>query len=516
MRSYFNYILIVSLVMVMSCKKTTDLDIPNPNEQDESGFWQTANDALMGVTAIYGNFYRNGAPYNRWFPFFMDVRSDDGYSTSGWNELRSISGLNITQYSFEVTNDTWGHHYRGIYRANQVIANVPSIEMDETLKRRYIAEAKFLRALYYYNLVTIWGNIPLVLTPQLPSDRPEQSTPAVVWAQIEQDLSEAAPDLPESYSSDDLGRATRGAAYSLLGRALLQQRKYQQALDALAWLVTGPGAGLYTLVNYEDNFRHTTENNRESIFEVQFKMRSETGAEDAPSSNVGTSRPPFFAPPGHGFTDANMHRWVVREFQQENLPGGQRDPRLIITALFDSADVRGPDFTNVYGSSWTAHNFAQDIQSRVFYRKYLNDYFRINEFEVFNGPVNYRVFRYADVLLMYAECLNSLTRTNEAYQYVDRVRARAGLPALSTTRPGMSQATFQLQLEHERITELTGEGLRWNDLARWGYFEDPAKLALLKARDPEFNNFVIGRSQYMPIPQAEIDVNTNLQQNFGY
>jgi hypothetical protein len=80
----------------------------------------------------------------------------------------------------------------------------------------------------------------------------------------------------------------------------------------------------------------------------------------------------------------------------------------------------------------------------------------------------------------------------------------------------MSQAQFQAQLMHERITELTGEGLRWNDLARWGYFEDPAKLAELKARDPEFNNFVIGKSNFMPIPQTEIDINTNLDQNFGY
>jgi hypothetical protein len=141
---------------------------------------------------------------------------------------------------------------------------------------------------------------------------------------------------------------------------------------------------------------------------------------------------------------------------------------------------------------------------------------RINQFEVFNGPKNFRSIRYADVLLMYAEALNNLNRTTEAYPFVDRVRQRAGLRPLSVVRPGMTRDQFQLQLEHERITELTGESTRWNDLVRWGYMDDPAKLALLKARDPEFNNQLLGR-KYAPIPQSEIDINPNgLRQNNGW
>ncbi|MGI8598570.1 MAG: RagB/SusD family nutrient uptake outer membrane protein, partial [Chitinophagaceae bacterium] len=163
-----------------------------------------------------------------------------------------------------------------------------------------------------------------------------------------------------------------------------------------------------------------------------------------------------------------MHRWVVHEFLKETTTIGQRDPRLAVTALYDSTDERGPDFTMVYGSTFTSKNYDDNIKNRVWYRKYLDDYFRINEFEVFNSPINFRLIRYADVLLMYAEALNGLNRTADAYQYVDRVRARAGLAPLATVRPGMTQAQFQQQLEHERITELTGESLRWNDLARWG------------------------------------------------
>ncbi|HEY0057834.1 MAG TPA: RagB/SusD family nutrient uptake outer membrane protein, partial [Flavisolibacter sp.] len=178
-----------------------------------------------------------------------------------------------------------------------------------------------------------------------------------------------------------------------------------------------------------------------------------------------------------------------------------------------STDVRGPQFTSVYGSSFASKNYNADVANRVWYRKYLDDYFRINEFEVFNSPINFRALRYADVLLLYAEALNNLNRTGEAYPLVDRVRQRAGLERLSIVKPGMSPAQFQQQIMHERITELTGESVRWNDLARWGYFDDAAKIAELRARDPEFANFVLGRNKFMPIPQSEIDINPNLKQN---
>jgi hypothetical protein len=514
MKKYFKYLLIAGLAASMaSCTKS--LDVENPNESDEENFWTNSANAVQGVNAIYGNFYRNGA-YSRWLPFYMDVRSDQGYSTSPWNELRSIGAHNITQYSFEVQYETWNHHWRGVYRANQVLAYVPGIEMDNTLKTRLLGEAKFLRALYYYNLVTIWGNIPLILEPSRPTDRPSQVPQAEVWAQIEKDLTEAAAALPPSYTGDDIGRATRGAAYGLLGRAHLQQKEYQQTIDALKWLVEGEGRVNYDLVpNYHDNFDHRTENNKESVFEVQFKMRAENTGEDAATSNVGSSRPPFFAPPEHGFNDANMHRWVVHEFLKENTAAGTRDPRLESTALYDSTDVRGPNFTLLYGQTFSSHPYNSDIRNRVWFRKYLNDYWK-NGFEVFNSPINFRVLRYADVLLMYAEALNGVNRTADAYQYVDRVRERAGLRKLSVAMPGLSQAAFQKQLEHERITELTGECVRWNDLARWGYFDDPNLLAQLKARDPEFNNFQIPRNKYMPIPQTELDINPNMVQNPGW
>ena len=158
--------------------------------------------------------------------------------------------------------------------------------------------------------------------------------------------------------------------------------------------------------------------------------------------------------------------------------------------------VNGQTFTQRYGAG----------NDRVWFRKFQNDHWK--DFEGYNSPNNWRYIRYADVLLMYAEALNATGRTATAYQYVDRVRQRAGLATLSSVMPGMNQQQFLAQLKHERITELTGEGHRWNDLARWGDL-GPG----LVTRDAGFANFDIGKHELLPIPQQEIDINPDLEQN---
>jgi hypothetical protein len=299
----------------------------------------------------------------------------------------------------------------------------------------------------------------------------------------------------------------------MLGKAYLQEHKYQQAKDALNWLVEGAGKGTYALLpNYADNFSPTAENNKESILEINFKAQQSVTDEDDPNSNMGNQREPFFAPSPPGFNDLEMHRWVIYEFMQEKTITNQRDPRLAVTAIFDSTDERGPDFSMFWGKSFS--QLLSSTDKRVWYRKYEND--QTSTGITFEGEKNVKVIRYADVLLMYAEALNQLNQTAAAYPYVDMVRERAGLPKLSIAKPGLSQANFLKQLMHERITELTGEDVRWNDLARWGYLDDQSKINELKARDFEFNNFILGKSKYLPIPQSEIDINPHLAQNQGY
>jgi hypothetical protein len=230
---------------------------------------------------------------------------------------------------------------------------------------------------------------------------------------------------------------------------------------------------------------------------------------------MGNQLEPFYGPStafGTGFNDLEMHRWVVYEFLQEKTVDGKRDPRLAVTAIFDSTDERGPDFGIFWG-----HKFSELLSptdKRVWYRKYENDQTATGI--TFEGEKNFRVIRYADILLMYAEVLNELGQTAGAYPYVDRVRQRAGLEKLSIVKPGLSKDQFLRQLMHERVTELTGEDWRWFDLARWGYLDDPAKVEELKARDFEFGNFVMGKNKYLPIPQSEIDINPHLHQNPNY
>ncbi len=152
---------------------------------------------------------------------------------------------------------------------------------------------------------------------------------------------------------------------------------------------------------------------------------------------------------------------------------------------------------------------ANCISKKVWYRKLLNDHWR--DFESFNSPNNYRMIRFADVLLMYAEALNGLGQTANAYQYVDRVRVRSGMRTLTIAMPGLSQQQFLVQLKHERIVELSGEGWRFADLARWGDL-----TTALASRDPEFTNFRVGKHEWYPIPQTDVDLNPNITQNPGY
>jgi tetratricopeptide (TPR) repeat protein len=502
-------IIITSIIVLSSCDR--DFDEPNPNQLTISNFWKSESDAIKGVNAVYSTFHRGAPGYSRWLYFHSMLKSDEGYGSGGDGNLNTLMNFIQTDNDLFLTRETWENMYVGIYRANQVIANVPNISMNTDLQKRIIAEAKFLRALFYFNLTLYYGRPPLILEPSDPKLLPRNATNEEAWAQVAKDLSEAAPDLPTNYGAEDIGRATRGAAYALLGKTYLQQRKFQEAADALAWLVTGPGASIYKLTqNYRDNFIITRENNEESVFEIQFALKeNENGDNDIDENirqNTGASIAKFYAPPGPGFSDGAARRWLVDTFLLEKTANGQRDPRLEASLIFDSADVRGPNFTNVYGETFTSRYGTGGDSKKVWFRKLLNDHWRNTE--TFNSPNNYRLLRYADVLLMYAEALNGLGQTANAYPYVDRVRARAGMAPLSVVKPGMNQQQFLNQIKHERIVELTGEGWRWADLARWGDLSPN-----LQVRDPEFRNFVIGKHEWYPIPQRDIDLNSNLSQN---
>lgn len=499
----------LTLIVLAGCKR--DFEEANPNAATIASYWKTSDDAVKGLTAVYSTFKRTAATYSRWLFYHGTLKSDEGFGSGGDITLNNLMRFNQTDPDLFLTADTWQTLYVGVFRANQVIANVPAIEMDENLKKRVIAEAKFLRALFYFNLTLYYGRPVLLLEPSQPTDKPASATTAEAYAQVAKDLTEAIPDLPVSYTGNDLGRATKGAAYAMLGKTYLQQRQYAQAEEAFRWLVTGPGSTIYDLTdNYRDNFIITRENNEESVFEIQFNENlaenTDNDADEGRISNTGTSIAQFYAPPGVGFNDGAARRWLIDEFLQETTATGGRDPRLAASFIFNFMDERGPEFSMVYGRTFADRYGNGPNANGVWFRKLLNDHWK--DEEGFRSPNNYRLIRYADVLLMYAEALNGLNRTADAYQYVDSVRVRAGLRPLSETMPGLTQVPFLTQLKHERITELAGEGWRWADLLRWGDLS-PA----LASRDPEFAGFVVGKNEYYPIPQRDIDLNPNIPPN---
>ncbi len=494
----------------------SSLDVTNPNQQSSQSFWTTADDANRGLTSAYNGLLPNGV-FGRWQAFANDIRSDIGTArTSPWGDLGNFNAFQLSDYNFEVNRELWTHNYELISRANLVTANVPGMNIDPTLRKRMVAEAKFLRALAYYNLVTLFENVPLVVTPPLPSDRPATATPAETWAQIEKDLSEAAADLPVSYTGSDVGRATKGAALGMLGKARLQQRKWSEAAVALSQVI---GSGTYSLLpNYADNFTQAMDNvNPESLFELE--------TEDMYPIVTGLSFPKMIGPCRRSdaspqldynptYCDGRPTRWYFDEFSKSKTATGLPDPRLDATILYYRPD-RATDLVYDKPRSFYFQNDpaapAIRLDTMLFFRKYGETYLRQDQ--RWDNPINYKVLRYADVLLMQAEALNEQSQPVQAATYVNQVRRRVGKSDLA----GLSTAQMRDSIMYERMFELGLESSRFNDLRRQNQLT-PA----LAARDRDFAagngapGFIAGKSERLPVPATETNLNPNVRQNPGW
>jgi starch-binding outer membrane protein, SusD/RagB family len=477
-----------ALVATTGCVK---LDLTNPNQATTDTFWQSQNDAVQAVNATYNALQNNGT-YGRWVGFAFDIRSDIGFSPSPWADLSNFNKFTLVDYDFEVNREIWQHHYQAIFRANQVIANVPGIEMETGLRDRLVGEAKFVRALMYFNLVNLYGgNIPLITEPSEPSTRPASSTEADVYTRIYTDLTDAAAALPPSYSGADVGRATRGAALALLGKAHLQQRDWAAAATALQTVTT---LGYDLIPNYAENFTSANENNRESVFEVQFGDRSLLA-----SGVRGLNMAKMIGPCGPSFCDGRPTQWYFDQFQQERTTTGAVDPRLDATIFYNK-----PGGMDVYGQSFQARYGASSTD--LYFKKY-GEYYIAGD-QDWDAAINYRVIRYADVLLMLAEALNEQGQTAAAKPLVDRVRARVNLAPLPG---GLSQAAMRDRILHERLLEFGLEAQRFLDLKRQGLL-----TKALEAHDPEFSFFTAQKSERLPIPVSERNLNPGVQQNPGW
>jgi hypothetical protein len=470
-----------------------DITLDDPNRQTVDTFWQDEQDAVLGINAAYRALQENGT-YGRWLQFAYDLRSDIGFSRSPWGDLANFTKSVLSSYDFEVNREIWQHHYQAIFRANQVIAYVPEIQMDAALRDRIVGEARFIRALMYFNLVNLYGGVPLVTEPPVPTDRPTEGTPEELWALIEGDLTAAAAVLPASYSGADVGRATRGAARGLLGRAHLQQNEWALASAAFAQVISGP----YTLLgSYGNNFIQAQDNNPETVFEVQFG-----GPEVLAAGSRGQNVIKMIGPCDVGFCDGEPTAWYFGVLSAETTVGGQPDPRLDATLFYNR-----PGGMDVYGTPF-AVRYGGRLGDR-FWKKYGEHYKTAQDWD---NPINIKVMRLGGILLLHAEALNEATGAAAAKPFVDQVRARAGLAPLGI---GMTQAQMRTAIELEELRELGLENERFLYLKRHGWLTDPARINILKTHDPDFNLFEPHRN-LLPIPTTEILLNPNVTQNPGW
>jgi hypothetical protein len=405
----------------------------------------------------------------------------------------------------------WSAYYSIIARCNQVIDKSSGTQGDAAAIEKIVDQARFLRALAFYHLVTEFGDVPLVNKFLNPDELNLKRAPvADIWAQIESDLKEAT-DLPTASEWNESGRVTSGAAYSLLGKVYLTQKKYSLANSAFYKVVA---SGEYHLVNdFGFIFRHEGENCGESIFEFQHKNNISSGG------NMGTSSAPFrlardAGAGGWGFDCPTID--LLKEFE----PG---DPRIIYTFMFPG-DVFPIDQSSTYTvvNEWSPTGFNA--------RKAWIPWSERENMVWQDWEINYRYMRYAEVLLLYAESLNEVNKPDSALMLVNMVRDRARntpttdpqriscaytlshtgelLPDVTT----INQSDLRQAIWHEQRVELAIEGRRRNTLLRTGRFKERMEAAKELA-----GVTVEPHELLLPIPQVEIELSNGvLTQNPGY
>ena len=507
MKKYsFSLILILILGFFSTCSDDF-IEVDNKETLTEESFWETEEHALQALTAAYAALH--SASGSKW-AFFeemyvaMSYRGDDIVGNSNEIYGRSLSSFtNTTEES--APYNVWLASYAGIGRANQIIQRVPAIEaISEDTRNTIIAEAKFLRALYYFWLVTGFENVPLVTTFETNPDNlfPSQSPPSEIWAQIETDLKAAESDLLESHEAQWLGRATKGAAQALLGKVYLFQEKWVEAESKLGDVVASQQ---YTLLdNYEDNFNGKEENGSESVFEIQFSGDRSNGNDERHPFNFEVSPYAF-----GGWELFYPSDWLVEEMKTDLDDDGNISDRVYESIFFD--DPNSQMYSLDGGKDVSYSEVATDLNHPKYFKKY-----SFNSDENFYAGTNIALIRYADVLLMYAEALNENNKTDLAIDEVNKVRQRGGARMLES----MSKEELREQIRHhERPVELAMEfGIRWFDLYRW----QRGNTATESIKTTLLNHDIMGHTNFQdkhivfPIPLQELNINANLDQNSGW
>ncbi len=430
--------IIASVALVSSCDKFLDLAPISYSSAD--GFYKTEADFMQAVNGAYATL-RGEYSYG-YYLLFADLRADNTtmQGPGGGTQQQKIT---IDNFNVDPTNEHmltfWTVSYTTLQKANGVLSNINGADFDQAKKDQYKGESLTIRALTYFNLVRIFGGVPLVTEGDVNisgSYSTPRSSVDEVYDMIINDLTEAVGLLPDSYPSVEAGRITKGAAQTLLGQVYLTRHNYS---DAVAQFHDVISSGKYSLLsNYEDNFTGTDQGNSEAVFQILFK----SGTVD-----LGSNFPNWCAPVGSdgvltGTGGAYGFNQPTRDIYDSYSPGDLRRDVSI-----------GLGFTSAQGTYVEA--------------RYIKLYVDHSDGDGYlDSDDDWNIFRYSHVLLMCAEAINEANNGPDAsaYTYINAVRERAGLADLS----GLSQSDFRDAVYLEERLEVAFEGQRWFDLIRTG------------------------------------------------
>ena len=508
-----NIIGAVLILMMMSACKKNILDKTPLDQFDTQTFFTGPTQAKLALMGIYSAYNDN------WYQY--DFMSDNNYCQDSWQGSLDFSAWQQNSSSWRATNK-WTIAYQTIARANTFLENIGTVTMDASLKNAMRGEARMLRGVMYADLVHFYGDVPLVLkTLPLSEAAVSRTAKQTVLDSALADFDYAASVLPNSYSSTDVGRATKGAALSFKTRALLYNKNWAEAAAAAKQVID---LGVYSLFpDYGGLFTEANENNSEVIFDIQYLENSR--AQPWPSFTLS-----FVVWPTPGvtadiidayYTQSGLPISSAASGYNSQQPFVSRDPRLAATFV-----LPGSQFGSVI---YIPASDGQLTGARP--RKYAN----IGS-DPYNAGLNFILMRYADILLMRAEALiESGNTSQEVYDLIDQVRQRTSvnMPKVETVEgTGLSQAQLRAVVRHERRVEFAMEATRYSDMRRWedvstvhdvyGYviakLSNPASAATWQFEREKKTTRVFDASKgwLWPIPQVELQNNKNLTQNPGY
>jgi starch-binding outer membrane protein, SusD/RagB family len=495
------YLVVIIAVTFLTACSSSFLDVENPNKMTTDTFWQTEDDLYSAIATVYSALVEDYEGYYGTVNWELNDSRTDNFTER--NDVRARYEISVFQNTASngCATSLYTGAYVGIFRANQVIQYGEAMDIDEDVKNQYIAEAKFLRGLNYFNLVKDFGAVPIHTTVPATSDDYyiAKSTVEEVWQQVISDFTEAAKYLPETYSSDQKGRATKGAALAFLGRAYLYRADYANAQTVLKSIVDNESTYGYGLqANYAELFDGEHENGIEGVFELQYSTLG--GTSIWTSDPASKTRATFIAQeiaPGEvgGWYEFFPTKILLNKFLEEPATDGGFDPRATATLAWDYP-----------GCKYYQLDFHSVWPDQVLLKKNQN-WWNADEGD-WKSVLNEYGMRYADVLLMLAESYTMQGNVTAAAPLVNRIRERATLPNKLTAMLAYSATQMMTEIRHQRDLEFAREGLRFYDLRRWGLLEETIKAAQVIGYQNYSSKF-----EYYPIPESELDNNPNMTQS---